>query len=291
MNHKLFLASAIASSLFLGSCNSSDDNNIDSENMEKDNPKVIALKAQDAFFKDYSTEGVETYFAENYIQHNPYVPTGRQTVIDFLPALQQAGTTATTHRILQDGNLVVMHNTYNNAEAFGAKEIVTFDVYRVEEGKVAEHWDNISPIVEETASGRSQFDGPTEITDKEKTAENKELVSNFVNDILMGHDPNKITDYISTEKYYQHNVAIEDGLDGLGKAIDYLVSQNDMFTYRTLHKVLGEGNFVFSMSEGDWHGKPHAFFDLFRIENGKIVEHWDVISEIPAEMAHENGKF
>jgi len=45
------------------------------------------------------------------------------------------------------------------------------------------------------------------------------------------------------------------------------------------------------MSEGTFGGAPTAFFDLFRVDNGKIVEHWDIISEIPDEMAHENGKF
>ena len=45
------------------------------------------------------------------------------------------------------------------------------------------------------------------------------------------------------------------------------------------------------MSEGEWNGKPQAFYDLFRLTDNKIVEHWDVIQEIPAEMAHKNGKF
>ncbi len=61
--------------------------------------------------------------------------------------------------------------------------------------------------------------------------------------------------------------------------------------YSTVHKVIAEGNFVFTMSEGTFGGAPTAFFDLFRVDNGKIVEHWDIISEIPDEMAHENGKF
>jgi predicted SnoaL-like aldol condensation-catalyzing enzyme len=192
---------------------------------------------------------------------------------------------------LQDGDFIIFHNSYDNAEAFGAKEVVTFDVWRMEDGQVAEHWDNITPKAEQTASGRSQVDGPTQITDLDKTASNKTIVSNFVNDVLFGKAPEKITDYISTEQYDQHNPMVKDGLAGLTEAIAYLTSQNDMFIYKKTHKVLGEGNFVLAMSEGEWHGKPHAFYDLFRLENDKIVEHWDVIEEIPSEMAHNNGKF
>jgi predicted SnoaL-like aldol condensation-catalyzing enzyme len=54
---------------------------------------------------------------------------------------------------------------------------------------------------------------------------------------------------------------------------------------------VAEGNFVVTASEGTLGGEPTAFFDLFRVEDGWIVEHWDVISTIPSEMAHENGKF
>ena len=63
--------------------------------------------------------------------------------------------------------------------------------------------------------------------------------------------------------------------------------------YTENHMILGEGNFVLSVSEGQFLGKHVAFYDLFRIENGKIVEHWDTIEEIPAKdkWMNSNGKF
>jgi len=59
------------------------------------------------------------------------------------------------------------------------------------------------------------------------------------------------------------------------------------------YMVLGQGNFVLSVSEGEFLKKHVAFYDLFRIENGKIVEHWDTIEEIPekTEWKNNNGKF
>jgi predicted SnoaL-like aldol condensation-catalyzing enzyme len=63
--------------------------------------------------------------------------------------------------------------------------------------------------------------------------------------------------------------------------------------YRRIHKVLGEGNFVLVASEGELGGRHSAFYDLFRVANGKIAEHWDTIETIPPATMHKNanGKF
>jgi predicted SnoaL-like aldol condensation-catalyzing enzyme len=229
----------------------------------------------------------------DYIQHNPFIPTGLEPFIQMLPVLQENGTTAENIRMFQDGNYVFMHNIWRNAKPFGADEMVSFDIIRLDEnGKVAEHWDAMTPLVTETASGRTQTDGPTTAVDLDKTVANKALAKAMVEDILMGKNPNKITDYISAEQYDQHNPGIKDGLTGIVEAVEYLTSQNNMFKYTKIHKVLGEGNFVLTISEGEWNGTTNVFYDLLRFENGKAVEHWDVIQPIPTEgLANNNGMF
>lgn len=229
----------------------------------------------------------------DYIQHNPFIPTGLEPFIEMLPILQENGTTAENVRMFVDGNYVFMHNIWRNAQPFGAEEMVSFDIIRIDEnGKVAEHWDAMTPLVKETASGRTQTDGPTEATDLDKTEANKALAKAMVEDILMGKNPEKITDYISTEMYHQHNPDIKDGLSGIMEAVEYLTSKNNMFLYTKIHKVLGEGNFVLTISEGQWNGTTNVFYDLLRFEDGKAVEHWDVIQPIPTEgLANENGMF
>lgn len=230
----------------------------------------------------------------DYIQHNPFVPTGLEPFIQLLPVLKEHGTYAENVRMFQDGNYVFMHNIWKNAKPFGADKMVAFDIIRVDEnGKVAEHWDAMTVLVKETASGRTQTDGPTTVEDLDKTEANKALAVSLIEDVLMGKNPSKIADYISSEEYHQHNPQIKDGLNGIVEAVQFLTSQNNMFKYTEIHKVLGEGNFVLTVSEGEWNGgKKHAFYDLFRMKNGKIVEHWDVIQEIPTEgLAHNNGMF
>ncbi|NQZ78491.1 MAG: hypothetical protein HRT61_20625 [Ekhidna sp.] len=229
----------------------------------------------------------------DYIQHNPFIPTGLEPFIKMLPVLQDNGTTAENVRMFQDGDYIFMHNIWRNAAPFGADEMVSFDIIRLDDaGKVAEHWDAMTVLVAETANGRSQTDGPSSSQDLELTEENKTLARSLVEDILMGKNPNKITDYISSEQYAQHNPSIKDGLSGIVEAVDYLTSQNNMFKYTKVHKVLGEGNFVLTVSEGEWNGANNVFYDLFRFDNGKAVEHWDIIQQIPTEgLANANGMF
>lgn len=254
-------------------------------------PTEIVLSAVTAIFANFDPEAAQQILAEDYIQHNPGVPTGAAPILGFIPGLKESGISLDVHRTITDGNLVAMHATYENAQAFGAPTLVGFDIYRVENGKVVEHWDNLQAPGALSPSGHSMTDGATEITDLDKTAENKALVIRFVETILKGGDASNITDFISTETYIQHNPGIADGLDGLGAALAGMADSGITMVYTDTPIVIAQGNFVLTGSEGTLGGTPTAFYDLFRVEGGRIVEHWDVISEIPSEMAHDNGKF
>lgn len=254
-------------------------------------PTEIVLAAVAAIFTTFNPQAAGDLLDEGYIQHNPAVPTGAAPILGFIPALEESGIAVTTHRVIAEGDLVVLHNTYENAAALGGETLVGFDVFRVEDGKVVEHWDNLQAPAGPNPSGRTLTDGATEITDLDKTAENRALVTTFLDTVLIGGDVSRVADFISTETYIQHNPNIADGLDGLGTALAALAEQGIAMIYTETHLVVAEGNFVFTASEGTFGGEPTAFFDLFRVDDGKIVEHWDVIAPIPTSFAHENGKF
>ena len=225
---------------------------------------------------------------QKYIQHNLGVKDGLAGFGEVLSQLPPNSAKVDVKRVFRDGNFVVAHTKYN---FFGPKAGI--DIFRYENGKIVEHWDNLQEIVTNTVSGRTQFDGPTEVVDIEKTQDNKKLVKGFLEDVLLGKNPSKITEYISTEKYHQHNPAVGDGLEGLGKAIEELNKVGLPMIYEKNHMILGEGNFVLTVSEGTFMKKNVAFYDIFRVENDKIVEHWDTIQEIPAkrDWQNNNGKF
>lgn len=254
-------------------------------------PTDLVLAAVAAIFVDADVDAARALVAPDYIQHNVAVPTGADPILGFIPALKESGIALTTHRVITEGEMVVLHNTYDNAQALGAETLVAFDVFRVADGQVVEHWDNLQVPPAATVSGRSMTDGPTEVVDLEQTAANKALVEGFVKDVLQGGAPERITDYVSTETYLQHNPMVGDGLNGLGAALAAMAEAGQAMAYAETHIVVAEGNFVFAASEGTIGETPTAFFDLFRVENGLIVEHWDTVSEIPADMPHDNGKF
>ena len=223
-----------------------------------------------------------------YIQHNQGVADGLAGFGAVLQQLPPNSAKSNTVRVFEDGDFVVAHTDYN---FFGPK--IGIDIFRFENGLIVEHWDNLQEKVEKTASGRTQIDGPTTIENQDKTVANKTLVKNLLKDVFFGENPDKITDYISTTQYNQHNPAVNDGLAGLGEALKSLAEAGMPMVYEKNHTILGEGNFVLSVSEGLFMKEKVAFYDLFRIEDGKVVEHWDTIQNIlpEADAKNNNGKF
>lgn len=224
-----------------------------------------------------------------YIQHNLAVGDGLAGFGEVVAHAPEGGFKAKVVRAFEDGDFVFLHSEY---DFFGPK--AGFDIFRFEDGKIVEHWDNLSPITPPNPSGRTQLDGTTGISDLAQTEANKATVKTFLTDVLMNGQTDKITDYINPEKYLQHNSSIADGLDGLGAALQYFAENQMVLQYDTVHRVLGEGNFVLTVSEGKFGKGDHvAYYDLFRLENGKVVEHWDIIETIPtqAEWKNTNGKF
>lgn len=226
---------------------------------------------------------------EKYIQHNLGIADGLAGFGATLQTLPPNSAKVNTVRAFQDGDFVFTHTDYN---FFGPK--IGFDIFRFENGKIVEHWDNLQETpANANPSGRTMIDGATEVKDLDKTEANKALARNFVEDILVNGAMEKLAGYFDGDNYIQHNPSIPDQLSGLGATLEALGKQGIFMKYDKIHRVLGEGNFVLVVSEGHFGKDYNAFYDLFRIENGKIAEHWDVIEPIaPKETwKNNNGKF
>lgn len=283
--------STVAISLMFGFGVTGQNENLEQRKMEtttelSNKDKVVALLNS---FNTGDQTPISYINSEKYIQHNLMVGDGLAGFGAVMQHAPEGGFKSNIIRSFQDGNFVFTHTEY---DFFGPK--AGFDVFRFEDGKIVEHWDNLIEIQAPNPSGRTQFDGTTEIVDLDKTEANKKTVTEFVEKVIINHEMDKLTTYINPEKYLQHNPGIADGLEGFGAAMKYFAENGLVLEFTKIHKVLGQGNFVLVISEGKFGKGDHsAFYDLFRLENGLIVEHWDVIETILPEADHKNtnGKF
>ncbi len=244
-------------------------------------------------FATGDAEKAADLLAEGYIQHNLVYGTGRDAFVGSVQYLASAPvkTTVNNIRAYEDGDKVFLQTVYNFA---GAGEQVAFDIFRFDEnGKIAEHWDNLAAKAAPNPSGRTQIDNLAAVKDLDKTEENRQIVKDFLHDVMMGKAPEKTPDYFDNGKYIQHNTGIADGLDGLGAALAALAEQGIQMIYDKVHQVLAQGDMVLAVSEGTFGGAPTAYYDLWRVENGKIAEHWDVMETIADKSTwqNQNGKF
>ena len=158
----------------------------------------------------------------------------------------------------------------------------------VADDKIVEHWDARQPWVEQPVSGHTMTDGPVLVTEPHNTAASKKLVEQFVELIMMGGDRTQITRFFDGDRFIQHNPQIADGVSRLGSAIQAGVWAA---VVEQVHHVVADGEFVFTQGEGILDGIPTAFYDLFRVENDKLAEHWDVVFAKPDTLPHGNGLF
>ena len=238
-------------------------------------------------------EALDKHVGDRYTQHSTGVADGKEGFKSFFTAFLERTPVRDIQvvRAIEDGQYVFCHvyQSLNNGEA----KWVTADLFDTDdEGRLIEHWDVIAPYIEDTASGRSMVDGPTQVEDLDKTDANKAIVQGFVNDVLLGGKVDKVTDYISTEQYDQHNPEVEDGLAGFAKHLQKVTASGSAAQYVKVHHLIGQGNFVVIYSHTRMGGDDYAFFDIFRLKDEKIVEHWDVQEKIgPRDTWNNSGKF
>lgn len=230
---------------------------------------------------------VEPMVCENYIQHNPFVPTGRAAFVNMLPRLAEHNSIIENIRMLQDGEFIVMHHRWKNAQPFGFNQTAAFHIIRLNDlGVVAEHWNVMAEDQKLNKSGRTMLDGETLLRDFGKTESNKETVKKLFSQLSRETCFEFLSSYFDRELIQHH----QDIADGLAELQNILKSQR--LRYSGQHVVLGEANFVLSVSEGFLDDTHSAFYDLFRLAEGKIQEHWSITQEIPSEnLANSNTMF
>jgi predicted SnoaL-like aldol condensation-catalyzing enzyme len=243
-------------------------------------------------FRRKDPTAVDRFFAESFTQHDPNIADGLDGMKSF--AAEVASSPAadiTIYRTLVDGDFVLLHSKYEGVDRY-AGPAIAFDLFRFKDGKIMEHWGGQEPQAPPNLSGRTQVDGPTEILDREKTEANRTLVQTYRETVMVALRFDRIEEFIEGRQYAQHASQIGDGIARLRDRIASVAKEGGQL-HLTPRRFVAEGNFVLVLTEGDLPSGPTALYDLFRIENGKIVEHWDVLTLIPPreQWKNANGPF
>lgn len=127
--------------------------------------------------------------------------------------------------------------------------------------------------------------------DAKQMEENKKIVAAFYDAALNQKDFEKASQYLGP-RYTQHNPLAADGREGFKGFITFL---KDKFPNNRseIKRIFADGDYVIvhvhAVREPGTRG--NAIVDIFKLENGKVVEHWDVIQPIPEKTANDNGMF
>ena len=235
------------------------------------------------------TSAVWVVNEEKYIQHNPQTQEGSEGLAELFKRLSKTSPRVNIVRVFEDGEFIFAHTEYD----FQNRNI-GFEIFRFEEGLAVEHWDNIQHRDGPNVSGHSMIDGCIETSDIELTETNRDKIKHFVNDVLINKNISAIDNFINVSEYCEHSPKLSDDLTDFRNLLSMSKSDEKAgLNYQKSHRVLAEGSFVLAAGEGMMHGVHSALFDLFRLENGMIVEHWDTVEAIPArsEWKNDNGKF
>jgi predicted SnoaL-like aldol condensation-catalyzing enzyme len=238
-------------------------------------------------------QAINAYAGQRYIEHSTPVRDGKEGFVEFFAGFVERNPVRDIEilRCFEDGPYVFLHvlQTLNNGEF----RYVTANIFDTDDdAKLIEHWDMIAEVADHTKSGHTPIDGPTEIVDLHRTEQNEALVAAFVTDVLHDGNHDNIGLYVSSDVFTQHNAQIADGISGLEEFFKDLARQGQAMTYREVHNVIGSGDLVVALSEVELAGRDMAVIDLFRVDSGRIVEHWDVAEEVqPRETWVNTGKF
>lgn len=222
-----------------------------------------------------------------YIQHNPQTHEGSEGLAHLFKRLAATNPRVEIVRAFEDGDYVFAHTEYDFA-----KRNIGFEVFRFENGQAVEHWDNIQKRKGPNALGREMTDGTTKSEDHESTENNRAFIRGFVETALIGGDRSLFDNYFS-ENFAEYNPRLTDDVSELKSELEARGPEGLLIDYQKVHRVLAEGSFVLSVCEGYRSGVHTSFYDLFRVKDAKIAEHWDTTEEIApkSEWKNDNGKF
>jgi predicted SnoaL-like aldol condensation-catalyzing enzyme len=247
---------------------------------------ATARNAMIEIFQNRDSTAIDRFFSEPFVQHEPNIADGLSGLRAFVKEVTNFPTTnITIYRTVVDGDIVMLQSKCESWPGFSGP-VIAFDLFRFKNGKIVEHWGGQTPEAGPNLSGHTQVDGPTTVVDRERTEANRTLVRTFKQVVTVELRFDRVEEFIAGDHYIQHASKVGDGTARM-KARVSEVEKPGATPVLIPRRYIAEGNFVLCLVEARTE-PPTANYDLFRVENGKIAEHWDVLSVIPSENRGKN---
>lgn len=223
-------------------------------------------------------EVLNNYMGKTYRQHSTGVSEGKEGFKAFFTDFFKRNPERDIQvvRAFEDGEYVFMH-VYQNLNQ-GQAQWITTDIFHADEdGRIIEHWDVIDAFHQDD----EVFDS-FEIKDEELTEFNKSVVRTYLTEVMQNPKLDTFRQYVDDEMK-EHDLNITHYAKWI---------QEQDVQYDFVFKVLGAGNYVVAYSKVSIDYHDYALFDIFRLDQGKIVEHWMNKEIMPAYAELTNsGKF
>lgn len=249
----------------------------------------LVSDAMDALFVRGEADAIEKYWAKNYVQHNPTIGNGREVLQAFTLENRSENFNFEMGSIMAEGDFVAVHSRLTG---FSETPLILVDIYRVKLGKIVEHWDVIQEEVpaSESVNGNAMFPIESVMFPSRDEEANRALAVSVINNVF-GLGNIDMIDEVYDESYIQHNPFIPNGREVVKDVIRSINPEEFSFEVG------------FAMAYGDFvllHSRVQGFpgfdieggliaVDIFRFEDGKIMEHWDVVQEEVVLQDTANG--
>ncbi|WP_163134229.1 hypothetical protein [Agarivorans sp. Alg241-V36] len=223
-------------------------------------------------------EAVTKYTGQRYTQHSTGVRNGVDGFVEFFEPFVKRCPVRDIKiiRSIVDGQFVFVQAFQDINH--GENKWVTTDLFDTDvEDKIIEHWDVISAFETQASSEGGRLDGPTKHTDIEKTEDNKNLVRDFLCDVMVLGQKEELPKYLNTEELQVYSAS------DVGPLNSYIGGYDHVF------KIIGQGDFVVAYSRVIENSKEVARFDLFQIKEDQIRHIWVNQEPVPPKKEWVNG--
>jgi predicted SnoaL-like aldol condensation-catalyzing enzyme len=248
---------------------------------------AMARQAVIEIFHNRDPAAIDRFFSQSFVQHDPNIADGISGLKAFVAQIASSSkNNVAIYRTLMDGDIVMLHSKYESWPGF-AGPVIAFDLFRFADEKIVEHWGGQELEAPPNPSNHTQVDGPTAVVDRDRTEQNRTLVRAFKQVVTVELRFDRVDEFIEGDNYTQHASKVGDGTARM-KARVSGVAKPGSTPVLLPRRYVAEGNFVLAIVEARTE-PPTANYDLFRVENGRVAEHWDVLSVIPPPDRRKNA--